>query len=207
MLTFNILWQKFLPAPTHAFFCWSRNIFFTLGILALSYVCYVLLDAHRYQAEQAQRFEHAVKEARPVRAESLALPVSEGDLLGRIEISRVGLTAMVQEGVDEGTLSRAVGHIPGTSLPGQRGNVALAGHRDSFFRELRHIRLDDEITLATLKGIYRYRVETTRVVAPEETEVLADAGYDRLTLVTCYPFNFVGSAPKRFIVSARKIPQ
>jgi sortase A len=207
MLTLNIQWRRLLPATAHSVFRWSRNIFFTFGILALSYVCYVLLNAHRYQAEQARRFEHAVKEAQTVRAESLAIPVHEGAPLGRIEISRVGLTAMVQEGVGEGTLSRAVGHIPSTPLPGQRGNVGLAGHRDSFFRELRHIRLDDEITLATLNGTYRYRVETTSVVAPEETEVLADAGYDRLTLVTCYPFNFVGSAPKRFIISARKISE
>ncbi len=185
-----------------------RNIFFILGSLALSYAGYVLLDARLYQAEQAWRFEQAVKEAPPARAESLTmLPLREGAPLGRIEISRVGLTAMVQEGVDEGTLRRAVGHIPSTPLPGQRGNVALAGHRDTFFRGLRHIRLDDEITLTTLKGAARYRVEATKVVAPEETEVLADAGYDRLTLVTCYPFNFVGSAPKRFIVSARKISE
>lgn len=201
MLTFNIQWQRFLPQLKHRFVGWSRNIFLTLGILALSYVGYVLFDAHRYQVEQAQRFEHAIK------AERLAVPFREGTPLGRIEIRRVGLTAMVQEGVDEATLRRAVGHIPNTSLPGQSGNIGLAGHRDSFFRGLRNIRLDDEITLATLHGVQRYRVETTNVVTPEETEVLADVGYDRLTLVTCYPFNFVGSAPKRFIVSARKIPE
>lgn len=207
MLKFNIQWQRFLPTPTNVVLRGGRNFFFIFGILALSYAGYVLFDAQRYQAEQARRFEHALTEAPPVRAEYLARPVREGAPLGRIEIRRVGLTAMVQEGVDEGTLRRAVGHIPSTPLPGERGNVALAGHRDSFFRELRDIRLDDEITLATLTGTYRYRVETTKVVAPEETEVLADAGYDRLTLVTCYPFNFVGSAPKRFIVSARKISE
>lgn len=180
MLIFNILWrrqwQRSLPALTPAFFRLGRSIFFTLGILALSYVSYVLLDAQRYQTEQAQRFEHELKEAPTTRAERLASPVREGAPLGRIKINRVGLTALVQEGIDEGTLRRAVGHIPGTSLPGQPGNVGLAGHRDSFFRELRHIRLDDEITLETLNGIYRYRVETTRVVAPEETEVLVDTG-------------------------------
>jgi sortase A len=201
MLIFNIQWQKFLPVLTHRFFGWSRNLFLTLGILALSYVGYVRLDAHRYQAEQARRFEHAIK------AEHLASPLREGTPLGRIEIRRLGLTAMVQEGVDEATLRRAVGHIPSTSLPGQRGNIGLAGHRDSFFSGLRDVRLEDEIILATLLGTYRYRVETTKVVSPEETSVLADAGYDRLTLVTCYPFNFVGSAPKRFIVSARKLSE
>ncbi len=225
MMKFNIQWQRLLPTPTNLSLRWSRNVFFILGILALSYVGYVLRDAQRYQAEQTQRFEQALKDTQRYQAEQaqrfeqalkdtnvtpterLGLPVIEGASLGRIEINRVGLTAMVQEGVNEGTLRHAVGHIPSTPLPGQRGNVALAGHRDSFFRGLRNIHLDDEITLATLNGTYRYRVETTKVVAPEETEVLADAGYDRLTLVTCYPFNFVGSAPKRFIVSARKIPE
>ena len=106
---------------------------------------------------------------------------------------------------DEGTLRRAVGHIRGTPLPGQRGNVALAGHRDTFFRGLRDIRVNDEITLTTLSGSYNYRVDSTKVVKPEETEVLEDDGDDILTLVTCYPFNFVGSAPSRFIVRARRV--
>jgi len=111
---------------------------------------------------------------------------------------------MILEGAEEGTLRRAVGHIRGTPLPGQRGNVALAGHRDTFFRGLRKIRVNDEITLTTLSGSYRYRVDSTKVVEPEETEVLEDDG-DILTLVTCYPFNFVGSAPRRFIVRARRV--
>jgi sortase A len=140
-------------------------------------------------------------------AEGPAIAVSEGPPLGRIEISAVGLTAMVLEGADEGTLRRAVGHIRGAPLPGQQGNVALAGHRDTFFRELRKIRVNDEITLTTLSGSYRYRVDSTKVVKPEETEALEDSDYDILTLVTCYPFNFLGSAPERFIVRARRIPE
>ena len=113
---------------------------------------------------------------------------------------------MIVEGTDERTLRRAVGHIPGTSLPGQQGNVAIAGHRDTFFRALRNVRQDDEITLTTLDGTYRYLVDSTQVVAPEDTQVLDDSGGTILTLVTCYPFYFVGPAPKRFIVRAHKIP-
>lgn len=127
--------------------------------------------------------------------------------MGRIEISTIGLTAMILEGIDEGTLQRAVGHIPGTPLPGQRGNIAIAGHRDTFFRGLCKIRQDDEITLTTLSGSSRYRVDSTNVVEPEETEVLDAADDDLLTLVTCYPFNFIGSAPKRFIVRAHRISE
>ncbi len=206
MMKLNNKWQMFLPTRTNAFLRWSRNSFLVIGFLTLSYVGYALLDALLYQAEQTRRFEQALKVANPARAESLVIPVREGSPLGRIEISRVGLTAMVQEGVDESTLRRAVGHIPGTPLPGGRGNVALAGHRDTFFRGLRQVRQDDEITMTTLSGSYRYRVESTKVVEPEETEVLADAEDYILTLVTCYPFNFVGSAPQRFIVRARRIP-
>lgn len=186
---------------------WSRNVLLIIGLLALSYVGYALLDAWLYQAEQARRFEQELKETRLPRAESSGIAVSEGSPLGRIEISAVGLTTMILEGTEEGTLRRAVGHIQGTPLPGQRGNVALAGHRDTFFRELRDIRVNDEITLTTLSGSYHYRVDSTKVVKPEETEVLKDNGADTLTLVTCYPFNFVGSAPKRFIVRARRIPR
>ena len=125
--------------------------------------------------------------------------------MGQIEIKSIGLTAMVMEGADERTLRRAVGHFPGTPLPGQQGNVALVGHRDTFFRGLRNIRKDDEITLTTLHGSYRYRVDSTQVVVPEDTQVLNVTAGDILTLVTCYPFYFVGPAPKRFIVRAHRI--
>ena len=201
----RIRWRIFLPARINPVLRWSRNVFLIIGLLALSYVGFALLDAWLYQAEQARRFERALKETNLARAESPAIAVSEGSPLGRVEISAVGLTVMVLEGTDEGTLRRAVGHIRGTPLPGQRGNVALAGHRDTFFRGLRKIRVNDEITLTTLSGSYRYRVDSTKVVKPEETEVLEDYGDDILTLVTCYPFNFVGLAPSRFIVRAHRV--
>jgi sortase A len=201
----RIRWRIFSPARTNPVLRWSRNVFLIIGLLALSYVGFALLDAWLYQAEQARRFERALKEANLARAESPGIAVSEGSTLGRIEINSVGLTTMILEGTDEGTLRRAVGHIRGTPLPGQRGNVALAGHRDTFFRGLRRIRVNDEITLTTLSGSYRYRVDSTKVVKPEETEVLEDDGDDILTLVTCYPFNFVGSAPSRFIVRAHRV--
>jgi sortase A len=200
----RIRWRIFLPARTNPVLRWSRNVFLIIGLLALSYVGFALLDARLYQAEQARRFERALKETNLARAESPAIAVSEGSTLGRIEISSIGLTAMILEGTEEGTLRRAVGHIRGTPLPGQQGNVALAGHRDTFFRGLRKIRVNDEITLTTLSGSYRYRVDSTKVVKPEETEALEDDG-DILTLVTCYPFNFVGSAPRRFIVRGRRV--
>lgn len=132
-------------------------------------------------------------------------PRSEGSLVGRIEIPRIGVSAIVLEGVGNKTLRRGVGHIPETALPAADGNVGLAGHRDSFFRELKDIRKNDIITLKTLDGTFQYRVEWTQVVDPEDTHVLTDTGEPALTLVTCYPFYYVGSAPRRFIVRAERI--
>jgi sortase A len=114
---------------------------------------------------------------------------------------------MILEGADQATLRRGVGHIPGTAAPGQAGNVALAGHRDTFFRGLRNIHKGDEITLETLDGSYRYRVDFTQVVAPEYAEALDSSDVAILTLVTCYPFSFVGPAPQRFIVRAHRTPE
>ena len=126
-------------------------------------------------------------------------------LIGRLEIPRLGLSAILIEGDDPKTLRRAVGHIPGTPLPGQPGNVALTGHRDTFFRPLRNIRANDVIVVTTLQGEYRYRVVSTRVVSPENIAVLNSSGGEILTLVTCYPFYFVGAAPDRFIVRAERL--
>ncbi len=109
------------------------------------------------------------------------------------------------EGVDTLTLRRAAGHIPGTALPGQPGNVGIAGHRDRFFRPLRNIRRNDIITLTTLLGEYRYRVVSTKIVSPSDVGVLDPSVNEILTLVTCYPFYFVGSAPSRFIVRAERV--
>jgi sortase A len=126
-------------------------------------------------------------------------------LIGRIEIPRVLLSVIVVEGVDKTDLRRAVGHIPGTALPGQPGNVGLAGHRDTFFRSLKDVRIKDEVQLSTLQGNFKYEVESLRVVEPESVGVLASSGEKVLTLVTCYPFYFVGPAPQRWIVRARQV--
>ncbi|MGP0072174.1 MAG: class D sortase [Bryobacteraceae bacterium] len=133
---------------------------------------------------------------------TILTPPAPRSVIGRLDIPRLNLAVMVREGADERTLSRAVGHIPGTALPGGIGNVGLAGHRDTFFRELRNIRADDTIDLETTAGTYRYIVKSTSIVTPRDVSVLKASGGETLTLVTCYPFYYVGSAPKRFIVHA-----
>jgi len=223
-MNFRVKRQRFHSARTQSFLRWSSYPFLVVGILALSYNCFVRLDTGLYQAYQTWRFERALKGLKPAigsveqlhpsplpalaeadraRVESAA---PKGSPLGRIEISTIGLAAMIMEGTDRKTLRRAVGHIPGTPLPGQRGNVVITGHRDTFFRGLRNIHKDDEITLTTLNGTYCYRVDSTQVVEPEDTEVLDDSDDAILTLVTCYPFYLVGPAPKRYVVRAHRIP-
>jgi sortase A len=144
--------------------------------------------------------------------------LAEGALLGRVEISRLGLSAIVREGVGAHTLSTAVGHIPSTSLPGQDGNFAIAAHRDTLFRALKDIRTGDLVTFQSPAGSYTYRVAATRIVTPSDVSVLRSDGgglipeklgqespHKLLTMITCYPFYYVGSAPKRFIVEARLV--
>ena len=138
----------------------------------------------------------------PLPSERQPLPDS---LIGRLRIPRLQLAVMVREGAGSGTLQRAVGHIPGTALPGRNGNMALAGHRDTFFRPLRNIRKDDTIDLETEGGTYRYQVQSTEIVSPRDVSVLKTSKDHVLTLVTCYPFYYVGSAPKRFIVRAVQV--
>lgn len=125
--------------------------------------------------------------------------------VGRIEIPRLHISAMVTEGTTPRVLKMAVGHISGTALPGQAGNVVLAGHRDTFFRRLGDLKTGDVIELTTPKGQYVYGVRFTSIVTPDETWVLDPSTGETLTLVTCYPFHFVGAAPKRFIVRASKL--
>ena len=112
---------------------------------------------------------------------------------------------MVNEGVDDHTLALAIGHIPGTALPGSKGNVAVAAHRDTFFRPLKDLRMNDDIYFNTGHGEFRYRVESLRIINPEDVEVLQPSAEPELTMITCYPFEFFGHAPKRFVVQARQI--
>ena len=126
--------------------------------------------------------------------------------VGMIEIPSVGLATRVLEGSNASTLRLAVGHIPGTALPGPSGNVGLAGHRDTFFSPLRKIKVGDDIRLTTVAGTFKYRVISLRVVLPDAIEVLNDTQLPTLTLVTCYPFDFIGTAPQRLIVHAEMVP-
>jgi sortase A len=188
---------------------------FAIAIVALGWVAYVLVSTRVDQAAQNQALENlrAAQQATSGTPPAGAPPPespgprarpAHRSLVGRIEVARLGIRAIVREGVDDGTLLRAVGHVPDTALPGEPGNAALAAHRDSFFRPLRHVRTGDRITVTTPDGVHEYRVTDTRVVPPEDVSVLAPTPQPTLTLVTCHPFDFVGAAPNRFIVRAER---
>lgn len=194
---------------------WAERVLLACAVSLLGYCGFVLVDSWIFQRRESQNLERlmdvhrATSKEQPqggsVPSSGTKPAIGPDGLIGRIEISRLDLSAVVIEGTDKTTLRRAVGHIPSTALPGQPGNVGLAGHRDTFFRPLRNIRENDIVTLTTLRGEYRYRVVSMRVVTPYEVSVLNPSADEVLTLVTCHPFYFIGSAPNRFIVRAERV--
>ena len=187
---------------------WMQRLLFASATLLLGYCAFVIGDSWVFQRRARQTLDRELSEAKSsptVPARETVTSIGPDGLIGRIDIPRIGLSAVVFEGTDKVTLRRAVGHVSYTALPGQVGNFGLAGHRDSFFRPLRNIALGDIITVTTLRGQYRYRVESTRIASPSAVEVLDPTKEEILTLVTCYPFYFVGHAPSRFIVRAQRI--
>jgi sortase A len=176
----------------------------TAGVVALLWVGGQLGYAKTYQLYLMSKLTAQPAFAKSANASlSSSAPLRSGDLVGRLDIVERKISVVVVEGVDEETLAIAAGHIPGTSLPGSKGNVVIAAHRDTFFRELRNIRAGNTIQLSTPRGTFVYSVTNTEIVKPSETRVLESRGHSELTLVTCYPFSFLGAAPQRFIVHAR----
>jgi sortase A len=180
---------------------WTRRLLFAGAVAMLGCCAFVLVDTWIFQNSQRRQFETLLTD----RASATSLPPAAHGVIGLLDIPRIGLSVMVVEGAGSSTLRRAAGHIQGTALPGEPGNVGISAHRDTFFRPLRNIRQNDVITVSTLLGEYRYRVVSTRIVSPSDVEVLDPTEAQVLTLVTCYPFYFVGSAPDRFIVRAERV--
>jgi len=188
---------------THAVLRAAYYVFLTAGIMSLGYAGYVVLDRYWYQGVETSKFETVSVPAEPRAVEPV--PIADGGVIGEIEVPRLGLKAIVVQGDSEELLRRAVGHLPETALPDEQGNVALAGHRDGLFRPLRNVRPGDTITLRTPEREFQYEVQWTAVVPPTAVRVLQPTSEPALTLVTCFPFYYVGAAPQRFIVRARKV--
>jgi sortase A len=177
------------------------NIFAIVGLLTLGYWIFEMVTPLRYQSREASRFEQERRNHDSAPAIKGPYPPT-GSTIAILAIPRLGLSTVVLEGAEKPQLAFGLGHIRGTSLPGSGGNVGVAGHRDTFFRPLRFLRNTDLIKLTTHDHEYMYRVTSIAIVAPDDVTVLSPIGRETLTLVTCYPFNFVGAAPRRFIATA-----
>jgi sortase A len=177
------------------------------GATVLGVYWWNLRDAAQAQQRAREWLNRAsVRPAPKVSAPAPAVGYSihRGDPVGELDIPRLHLSIVIFEGADARILKIGGGHIPGTALPPVNGNIGIAAHRDTFFRPLRGIHLNDEITLRTPAGTSQYRVTQTEIVPQSDVHVLAPSPGRDLTLVTCYPFHYVGNAPQRFIVHARK---
>ena len=213
-----------MTLPAGAYRTVLRYFFLVLAIGCLGLYGYVYLERVVYQTYESREFDRTLERSAAALAAStgsitpvgrVERPTGESAssprltpstaLIGRLSIPRLHLSAMVREGVDRKTLQVAIGHIPATALPGQAGNVGVAGHRDTFFRGLRDMRPKDEILFSTLGGDFKYVVESLSIVGPDDVAVLAPSSENVLTMVTCYPFSYIGTAPKRFVVRARQV--
>jgi sortase A len=191
---------------------WLERILVILGLVLIGLWFKNDTQARVFRSGEAMKLEalrargdFAKSPGRDFSKESWSPITLESGVFGRIEIPRLGMSALIAEGTTTAQLDRAVGHIAATAFPGQPGNCALAGHRDSFLRGLGELRENDVIHIDTLQGTYTYEVEWSTVVEPRRVDVLDTTPTPSLTLVTCYPFHYVGPAPERFVVRARLV--
>lgn len=180
---------------------WLQTALFAGAIPTLAYCAFVMVDTWKFQLDGHRQFERMLTRT----ATASPLPPAASGVIGLLDVPRLGISVIVIEGAGSTALRRGAGHIPGTALPGEKGNVGISAHRDTFFRPLRNIRQNDVITVNTQGGEYRYRVVSIRIVSPSDVAVLDPSGTEILTLVTCYPFYYVGAAPDRFIVRAERV--
>lgn len=193
---------------------WIQRLLLVIGFALLGYVAAEWLSSRIRQA-QGNRELDRILTYRPAPGKTAPAPITpapvpiapvpDGGLIGRMEIPKLHLSAVVFQGTGNSVLNDGVGHLDGTALPGQPGNVVLAAHRDTFFRSLRNIQKGDVVTVTTESGVRTYKVDWTRIVEPTAVEMADPTPKPALTLITCYPFYYVGHAPKRFIVRAQDI--
>jgi sortase A len=180
------------------------------GSACLAWVFLTWAQATSTQRAARAQLRELVAARRPDEPRSLPAPASIGALpspvIAWLDIPRLTVSVGVLEGDDDRTLRLAAGHLPDTPMPWDEGNSALAGHRDTFFRAMRDLRIGDELSLATAHGTFSYRVRRVRIVNPDDLSVLEPADGVALTLITCYPFTYLGRAPKRYVVQSVRIP-
>jgi len=212
--------QQSFSLRGRVFLRWTHWFLFIAGAVTLAWVALSLFQARLYQQSAGSALDAQVRAAQiqsaqiqPAQIQAASqlpanLPraiVKEGEVLGRMEISRLGMSIVILEGTSSRTLRLGVGHIAGTAFPGEPGNIGIAGHRDSYFRALKDIRSGDEIGIQTATGPSHYLVDRVQIVELNDIAVLAPTAIPGITLVTCYPFYFVGPAPQRFVVHAHHV--
>ena len=182
---------------------WAERLLAFAGSVALLYCAGIAVEAHEAMRE-SQAFTTASGPATTADA-VIENGTPAREVIGQIEISALRLKAPIVGGIADWELKRGVGHLPGTAMPGGLGTMGLAGHRDTFFRALENVRPQMEIRVAAADGHYRYVVDSTEIVSPEQVDVVATRMRPELTLITCYPFHYIGAAPQRFIVHAHLV--
>ena len=182
---------------------WTAWTLIAAGFISLGKAGFDTARSAVYQDQYRSALHDAVR-SRP--SFTGAMPsASIGEPIGWLEVPRIALAGGVVHGDTDTLLKTAIGHLPDTPLPWSGGNTALAGHRDTFFRPLRRVQSGDIVRLETPHGDFHYRVRETFIVDPEDVWVLDSTGAAMLTLITCYPFDYIGTAPRRFIVRAERI--
>ena len=179
-------------------FCAGGCLLAWSGFLCLE-SAYAQRSGEKQLAKAGAERETIVAPRQPAKSGARKPP---GSVLGRFEVPRLNLSYVVLEGTDSRTLDKSIGHITWTSGIGENGNIGIAGHRNTHFRKLEWIRRGDEVILSSPGGQYRYRVEWARLFKPTDMEVLEPEHGPAVTLITCFPFEYVGSAPLRFVVRA-----
>src|SRR3954454_6005463 len=178
------------------------------GLCLVLWPCYVMAESRWVQYVGAMQLAAATREQRETivppkpSGSSSRTSLQRGRVLGQFEVPRLKLSYVLLEGTDNRTLDKSIGHVEGTGLPGESGNISIAGHRNTHFRKLEWIRRGDEIVVTSPSGQYRYRVEWMRLFRPDDIGVLDAAHGPAVTLITCFPFEYVGSAPLRYIIRA-----
>jgi len=176
-----------------------ERLLWAISVLCVGSCLFFSMQARAYRSLAANLATH-VDQSQSLSNNSAN---STSDLvIGSIDVPALALSAPIAADIDPGSLRMGVGHIRGTALPGGLGTVGLAGHRDSFFRPLRRIKPGMEIKLTGATGTYHYLVDSTEIVTPDEVHVLDIAQRPALILITCFPFDYIGAAPRRFIVHA-----
>jgi len=182
-----------------------------LGAVLLGWPAFVFVRSTLVQWSGVRQIDRAYESTKSVDRKSAPAaivskragqPPAKGSVLAKFEVPRLQMSLVVLEGADLRTLDKSIAHVETTAMPGEYGNIGIAGHRNTHFKKMEWIRRGDEMILTSAEDRYRYLVESIRLVTPDDVEVLHDSLGPAITIVTCFPFEYVGHAPQRFIVRA-----